>query len=114
MVHAKIYKREHHLQALIDKRQPCDPMKSGLLSVLDHEAHYKSVYLQHNQAVRDFFASKPDRLFSGPLETPQTLIDLCNFAGIKHNPAIAIPKSNARTAAMVQRLAKTRESGLNP
>jgi hypothetical protein len=88
-------------------------MQPGLLSLLDHEAHYKSVYLQHNQAVREFFASKPGRLYSGPLDAPRTLIDLCHFAGINHNPAIPIPRSNARTAEMVDRLAKTKQIGQN-
>jgi hypothetical protein len=112
-IHARIYKREHHVQGLIEKDPHCDPMQPGLLSLLDHEAHYKSVYLQHNQAVREFFASKPGRLYSGPLDAPRTLIDLCHFAGINHNPAIPIPRSNARTAEMVDRLAKTKQIGQN-
>ncbi|MCX5946925.1 MAG: sulfotransferase [Cyanobacteria bacterium] len=113
-IHARIYKREHHVQALIDKDPHCDPMQPGLLSVLGHESHYKSVYLQHNQSIRDFFAETPGRLFDGCLDNPQTLIDLCQFAGIKHNPAIPVPRSNARTAEMAQRLAKNKQAGLNP
>ena len=50
----------------------------------------------------------PKRLFTGALDSPQTLLDLCAFVGVDHNPAIAIPRSNARTAAMVQNLAQTR------
>jgi Sulfotransferase family/Sulfotransferase domain len=113
-IHARIYKREHHLQALIEADPNCDPMESGLLSVIDYEDHYISAYLQHNQSVCDFFASSPDRLFCGCLDSPQTLVDLCYFAGIKHNPIIPIPRSNARTVEMAQRLAKTKEARLNP
>jgi len=113
-VHARIYKREHHVQALIDKDPLCDPMRPGLLSVLGHESHYKSVYLKHNQSIREYFSATPGRLFDGCLDNPQTLIDLCQFAGIKHNPAIPIPRSNARTPDMAQRLVKIREAGLNP
>jgi hypothetical protein len=112
-VHARIYKREHHVQDLIDKDQHCDPMQPGLLSILDYDAHYKSVYLQHSQSVREFFSEMPGRLFSGPLDAPQTLIDLCVFAGVNHNPAIPIPRSNARTAEMVDRLAKAKQVGLD-
>ena len=113
-IHARIYKREHHLQALIEADPNCDPMESGLLSVIDYEDHYISAYLQHNQSVCDFFASSPDRLFCGCLDSPQSLVDLCYFAGIKHNPIIPIPRSNARTVEMAQRLAKTKEARLNP
>jgi len=113
-IHARIYKREHHVQALIDKDPLCDPMQPGLLSVIEHQTHYKSVYLQHNQSIREFFAETPRRLFDGCLDNPQTLIDLCQFAGIKHNPAIPVPRANARTAEMAQRLAKNKQAGLNP
>ncbi len=112
-VHATIYKREHHVQDLIDKDQHCDPMQPGLLSILDYEAHYKSVYIQHTQSVREFFSANPGRLFIGPLDAPQTFIDLCVFAGVKHNPAIPIPRSNARTVDMVNRLAKAKQVRLN-
>jgi hypothetical protein len=88
-------------------------MQPGLLSILDYDAHYKSVYLQHSQSVREFFSEMPGRLFSGPLDAPQTLIDLCVFAGVNHNPAIPIPRSNARTAEMVDRLAKAKQVGLD-
>lgn len=110
MVHAKIYRREHHIRELMEANPHLDPMAPGLLSILDHEQHYKSIYLQHNQAVRDFFASAPARLYSGRLDSPQTLIDLCDFAGVKHNPAIPIPRANARTVEMAQRLARVRNA----
>lgn len=114
MAHAKIYRREHHIQALMEANSHLDPMAPGLLSILEHESHYKSIYLQHNQAVRDFFAPLPGRLFSGQLDAPETLIELCDFAGVKHNPSIPIPHSNARTAEMALRLTRARDAKLSP
>lgn len=107
-LHARIYRREHDLQALLQHQPHTDPLQPGLLSILHHEAHYKSIYLRHNAESKQFFAAMPKRLFTGALDSPQTLLDLCAFVGVDHNPAIAIPRSNARTAAMVQNLAQTR------
>lgn len=109
-VHARIYHREADLDARLSQNQDLQPSQPGLLSIVDQEAHYKASYCQHNQAVKEFFSSRPDRLFTGPLDHPQTLIDLCDFAGVKHNPSIPIPRSNARTSEMAQKLAQWREA----
>lgn len=109
-IHARIYHREADLSARLAQNQDLHPSQPGLLSVVDQEAHYKAVYCQHNQAVKEFFSSQPDRLFTGPLDQPQTLIDLCDFAGVKHNPSIPIPRSNARTSEMAEKLAQWGEA----
>jgi hypothetical protein len=114
IVHAKIYRREDDIQKLIKENPQLDPMAPGLLSILDHESHYKSIYLQHNKDVRDYFSPLRGRLFSGQLDHHQTLIDLCDFAGVKYNPAIPIPRSNARTAEMAKRLNRARNAKLLP
>jgi hypothetical protein len=107
-VHAHIYDREADLRALVAGRTDIDPTQQGLLSIVDHGLHYKGVYQRHAEAARTFFAGMPGRLFTGRLEDPQTFIDLCDFAGVMHNPAIAVPRSNARTEEMSRRLAAHR------
>jgi hypothetical protein len=108
LLHAKVYQREADLQALIEQHPECDPLQPGLLSILDHGEHYKSIYRRHNAAIQQFFAATPERLFTAPLDSSQTLIDLCSFADMPYNAAIPIPRSNARTAAMVDQLARIR------
>lgn len=107
-IHARIYDREDDLRTVLASREGIGPSHTGLLSIADHKTHYQTVYQRHNQNVREFFAGMPQRLFFGRLEDPQTFIDLCDFAGVRHNPSIAIPRSNARTAEMAERLAHHR------
>ena len=107
-IHARIYDREADLRALVAGRTDIDPTQQGLLSIVDHGPHYKAAYQRHAEAARTFFAGMPGRLFTGRLEDPQTFIDLCEFAGVMHNPAIAVPRSNARTEEMSRRLAAHR------
>ncbi|MEB3334199.1 MAG: sulfotransferase [Cyanobacteriota bacterium] len=104
-LHARVYNRVDDLRALLAEQPALDPTTPGLLSLLGQRAHYTSMYGQHCDAVKDFFSSMPGRLFTGPLGRPQTFIDLCAFVGVTPNPAVAIPRSNARTAAMARRLA---------
>jgi hypothetical protein len=104
-LHARIYNRGDDLQALLEDQPHLDPTRPGLLSLLGQRAHYTAVYHQHNEAVKAFFANQPGRLFTGPLERPDTFIALAAFVGVTPNPALAIPRSNARTAAMARRLA---------
>ena len=110
-LHARLYQRQDALQALVKQNPTLDPSQPGLLSVVENEAHYKSIYTQHTAAVQEYFAATPGRLFTGPLGQPQTLIDLCAFAGVTHHPSIPIPRSNARTPEMAQRLAQYRQAG---
>ena len=107
-IHARIYDREADLRAVIASRDGIGPSEPGLLSIAEHKTHYQSVYRRHNQTVQEFFAGMPQRLFLGRLEDPRTFVDLCEFAGVRHNPSIAVPRSNARTAEMAQRLAHHR------
>ncbi len=110
LLHANVYQRQDDLQALIERNPQCDPLQHGLLSILEHREHYKAIYRRHTAAILQFFAAMPQRLFTGPLNSPQTFIDLCAFAGVSHNPAIPIPHANARSAAMVDQLARIRGS----
>lgn len=103
-MHARIYEREADLRAVLEGRGDLDPSQSGLLSLIGHETHYKAIYRRHHEAVRAFFAGMPERLFTGRLELPQTFIELCEFAGVKHKSAVAIPRSNARTVEMARQL----------
>ena len=111
-VHARIYDREVDLRSVLEGGEGLDPAQPGLLSLIGHDAHYKSIYRRHEEAARAFFSGMPGRLFTGRLELPQTFIDLCDFAGVKHDPAIAIPRSNARTGEMASQLGEhVRDSG---
>ena len=112
-VHARIYDREADLGAIVNGGGNVDPSQPSLLSIVGHEIHYKGIYQRHNEAAQAFFAAMPERLFSAPLDHPQTFIDLCDFAGVKHNPAIAVPRSNARTEEMACRLFEHRKARLN-
>jgi len=103
-IHARIYDREADLRAVLAGREGIGPSQPGLLSIANHESHYKSVYERHNQNVQEFFAGTPNRLFVGRLNDSRTFVDLCEFAGVRHNPKIAVPRSNARTVEMAQRL----------
>ena len=105
-IHARIYDREADLRTIIAHREGIVPSQPGLLSITDHKTHYKSVYQRHNQTVQEFFAGMPQRLFVGRLEDSRSFIDVCEFAGVRHNPSIAIPRSNARTSEMAMRLAE--------
>jgi len=107
-IHARIYDRDEDLKAAIAGREGISASQPGLLSIADHASHYKAAYQRHNQTVQKFFAGMPQRLFVGRLEDPQTFSALCKFAGVMHDPAIAVPRSNARTAEMAQRLADHR------
>jgi hypothetical protein len=104
-LHARIYNRANDLRALLAQQPHLDPAQPGLLSLLGQRAHYTSMYHQHNEAVKAFFADLPGRLFTGSLECPETFIELGEFVGVRPNPAIPIPRSNARTADMARRLA---------
>ncbi|MFM9195816.1 MAG: sulfotransferase [Planctomycetia bacterium] len=103
-LHARIYGREADLRAALERGAGLDASQPGLLSLFGHDAHYKAVYRRHEDAARAFFSGMPGRLFTGRLDLPQTFIDLCDFAGVKHDPAVTIPRSNARTAEMAHQL----------
>jgi hypothetical protein len=105
-VHARIYDREADLRAIIAQREYIGPSQPRLLSIADHKTHFQAAYQRHNQTAQEFFAGMPQRLFLGRLEDPRTFVDLCEFAGVRHNPSIAVPRSNARTSEMAIRLAE--------
>jgi hypothetical protein len=104
-LHARIYGREEELRDLLAQRPDLHPSAPGLLSLLGHRSHYTMIYRRHTEDVKAFFAPRPGRLFLASLEAPGTFADLRAFVGLAPNPAIPIPHSNARTAAMAAQLA---------
>jgi hypothetical protein len=104
-LHARIYNREEELRDVLAQRPDLRPDAPGLLSLLGHRSHYTTIYRQHNEDVKAFFAPQPGRLFTAALEDPATFPDLLAFVGLPPNSAIPIPHSNARTAAMAEQLA---------
>jgi hypothetical protein len=104
-LHARIYGREEELRDLLAQRPDLHPSAPGLLSLLGHRSHYTMIYCRHTEDVKAFFAPRPGRLFLASLEAPGTFADLRAFVGLAPNPAIPIPHSNARTAAMAAQLA---------
>lgn len=103
-VHARIYNRENDLLALLREQPEVNPVESGLLSVIDHREHYKKMYQQHTVSVIEAFANESERLFCGRLDDPSSFYQLCDFVGVRRNPKLSIPRSNARTAQMEQAL----------
>lgn len=112
-IHARIYDREEELQELLRSRPGADPAAWGLLSIVEHADHYKRVYERHTAAVQECFAAAPERLFSADLEAPGTFHEICEFVGVRPNPRLAIPKSNARTDEMSRRLAARLAGGVS-
>ncbi|MFN9622021.1 MAG: sulfotransferase [Cyanobacteriota bacterium] len=104
-LHARIYGREEELNDLLARRPDLHPGAPGLLPLLGHRSHYTMIYRRHSEDVKAFFAREPERLFTGSLEAPETFHDLLSFVGLAPNPAIPIPRSNARTPAMAEQLA---------
>jgi hypothetical protein len=100
-VHARLYDRDTDLQAFIQKNPGSPPDKFGLLSIVEHREHYKAIYRRHGESVRTFFRDQPERLFAGRLEDPGVFAEMCRFAGIPHNPAILVPRSNASKPEMI-------------
>jgi hypothetical protein len=99
-VHARIYQREEEWNELSRRNPELRGESGGLLSITEHRAHYQSIYRNHGREVRDYFAGQPGRLFYGRLDDPGVFPRMCDFAGLRHNPAIAIPKSNANNPAV--------------
>ena len=105
-VHARIYGRGEELARLLRERPGTDPAAWGLRSIPEPADHYQRVYERHTADVRATFAGSPERLFVGRLDDPGSFAGLCDFVGVPRNPRVAIPRSNARTAEMRERLAR--------
>ena len=104
-IHARIYGREDELRRLLERRPGTDPATAGLLSIVEHADLYKRAYERHTADVLDSFAAMPGRLFHGCLEDDRSFAGICEFLGVRRNPDLAVPRSNARTDAMRERLA---------
>lgn len=104
-VHARIYNREAELQLLLQNNPTTLTASGGLLSIVEHRDHYKAIYQRHIEEVRKTFADASHRLFLGRLEDSQSFLELCEFAGVKRNDKLLIPRSNARTEEMRRQLA---------
>jgi hypothetical protein len=112
-IHARIYGREAELQELLRDRPEADPAAWGLLSIVEHADHYKRMYERHVADVQDCFAAAPERLFRADLESADTFPEICDFVGVRLNPRLAIPRSNARTEEMSRRLAARLAGGVS-
>jgi hypothetical protein len=104
-VHARIYAREPELARILSQKPDTDPSAWGLLSITAHASHYKAVYERHTADVQARFAEHPEKLFTGRLDDPHSFEGICEFLGVRRNLRIAIPRSNARTPEMKDRLA---------
>jgi hypothetical protein len=103
-VHARIYDRESDLRSVLVQQPELSPQAWGLLSIVEHAAHYMRLYRRHGEAVREFFQAAPERLLHGRLDDPGMFLRICDFAGVHHDPTIPVPHSNARTDAMRRQL----------
>jgi hypothetical protein len=106
-VHARIYQREDEWNELSLHNPNLQGGSWGLLSITEHRAHYQSIYRNHGKEVRNYFADQPGRLYHGRLDDPSVFPRMCDFAGLRHNPAIAIPRSNALDPAITHGTADT-------
>lgn len=104
-VHARIYEREEDLRKLLAQNPTLSPDAWGLLSIVEHREHYKRLYRRHGESVRAFFESQPERLFIGQLEDSSIFSRMCEFIGLTPNPDISVPRANASTEEMRNRLA---------
>jgi hypothetical protein len=103
-VHARVYEREGELESLLTRNPALRPDAWGLLSIVEHREHYRRLYQRHSEAVRAFFASEPERLLIGRLEDPAVFPRICHFVGVSPDPEIPIPRANASTDEMRERL----------
>jgi hypothetical protein len=103
-IHARIFGRTSELEAMIASRPDLDPTAFNLLSITEHADHYQAVYRRHVADVRSSFATMPQQLFTGELDSPSTFDELCRFLGVARNPAVPIPHANRRTPEMARRL----------
>lgn len=99
-IHARIYGREPDLKDLMSRKPSLTADTPGLLSIVGLRDHYQSIYKHHIEAVKDWFSTRPGRLFHQRLENPGVFEGICEFVGVRRNPAIAFPRSNARTEEM--------------
>ncbi len=106
-VHARIYRREEELEQIVSATPGLRKNAWELLSIREHRDHYQDIYRNHGRDVRDYFATQPGRLFYGLLDDPAVFPSLCEFAGVVHDPAITIPRSNALDPALIHRGAGT-------
>ena len=99
---AEIYRREADLERLAWEGH--DVSQWNLLDITQHAAHYQAAYRRHVRDVLEFFGNKPQRLLHGRLDEPDSFIRMCELVGVPLNPALPIPRANAATPAMKQRL----------
>lgn len=100
--HCRIYRREADLERLA--QQGHDVSKFNLLDITQHAAHYQAAYQRHTRGVLQFFSNKPRRLLHGRLDDPTIFARMCEFVGVPLNPVLPIPRANAATPAMEQKL----------
>jgi len=112
-VHARIYDREADLRELLRANPGIDPASPSMLSIVGRGPHYKAMYERHIEEVRATFAATPERLFYGRLDDAGSFEALCGFVGVKRNPRLPIPRSNARTEGMRRALAARLAGGMS-
>jgi hypothetical protein len=94
-IHAKIYRRENDYYWLKDNISKFGGKRNQEMVLYDKAGHYKAVYEQYNQGVKDFFEKKaPESLFYAELGDKELWTRLAEWLNL---PTINDAKTNVHT-----------------